>query len=167
MAVEAAVVVVARVIPAKFPLRRRGISGGLRRQEAKLARGVGEEANLALAIAAVLTGLGAVPGRVEPALKHPVGELAVVAAAAHAAAPELGAHGAGVVVPPGVPPAGLLAGVGERAVGPVVAAAAGAPADLELVHPEVVRRVGVVGVGVGVVAGVVVREVFLHEGLLS
>lgn len=41
--------------------------------------------------------------------------------------------------------------MGKRAVGPVVAATPGAAADLELVHPEVVGGVRVVGIGVGVV----------------
>lgn len=105
---------------------------------------MGEEANLPPAIRAVLAGLRVVPGRVEPDLEHPVCELAAVpAAAAAASAPELGAHVAGVVVPTRVAAAGLLAGVGEGAVGPVVAPAAGAPPDLELVHPKVVGGVGV------------------------
>lgn len=143
---------------------RRGVAG----EDAELARGVGEEADLALAVLAVLAGLGAVAGGVEPALEDAVGELAGVAAGA-AAATVVGADGAGVVVAAGVAAAGLLARVGEGAVGPVMAAAARAPPDLELVHAEVVGGVGVVaGVGVGVAgAGVVVGEVFLEEGLVG
>ncbi|GER53306.1 hypothetical protein STAS_30820 [Striga asiatica] len=90
--------------------------------------------------------------RVEPALEDAVGELAGVGAWAGALA-EVGADGAGVAEAAGVAAAGLLAGVGEGAVGPVVAAAAAALADLELEHTEVVRRVGVIVRVVGVGAG--------------
>ncbi|PON74844.1 hypothetical protein TorRG33x02_246180 [Trema orientale] len=84
-------------------------------------------------------------------------ELAAIAAPAASAA-VIGAHRAGVVVPTGVSPASLLAGMGERAVGPVMAPAPGAAPDLELVHTEVVGRVRVgftivVGFSVGVVVG--------------
>lgn len=83
-----------------------------------------------------------VPRGMEPALKDAVSEIAVVPTAARPT-PELRADSPGVVVPPGVPAAGLLTGVGEGAVSPVVAAATGAPPHLELVHAEVVRRVRV------------------------
>jgi len=43
--------------------------------------------------------------------------------------------------------------VGKRAVSPVVAPAAGAAADLELEHPEVVGGVRVVRIGVVKVVG--------------
>lgn len=63
-----------------------------------------------------------------------------------------------------VPPASLLSGVGERAVSPVVAAAAGAPADLELKHAEVV---GGVGIDLVVIRAGVAGEEFADEGLVS
>lgn len=122
---------------------------------------MGEEANLPPANRAVLAGLRVVPSRVEPNFEHPVCELAVVAAAA-AAAPtaELRAHISGVVVPSRVTAAGLLAGVGEGAVGPVVTAAAGAPPDLELEHPEVIGGEGVVVVGViGISAAAIIGSI--------
>ena len=42
------------------------------------------------------------------------------------------------MIPPWVTAACLFTRMGEGAVGPVVAPASGAPADLELEHPEVV-----------------------------
>lgn len=139
----------------------------IRRQNAKLARRVSKETHLALAVLPVFAGLGSVPGWVEPALEHAVSELAAIASAAPAAA-ILRANLAGVVESPGVAPAGLLSRVGERAVGPVVAAAARAVADLELVHAEVVGgvRVGYV-IGIVVVGAAVVRQVLLQEGLFG
>ena len=76
---------------------------------------------------------------------------------------KLRANGAGVVVLPGVPPAGLFARMSERAVGSVVAPAPVAPPDFELEQPEVLRRVGVV---VGVV-GAVVGEEFPEKGFVG
>lgn len=138
------------------------------RKNAELARGVSEETHLALAVLTVFTGLGSIPGWVEPALEHAVGELAAIATATPAAA-VLRANLAGVVESPGVTPAGLLARVGERAVSPVVAAAAGAVADLELVHAEMVGgiRVGDVTGFVVVVGAGVVRQELLQEGLFG
>jgi hypothetical protein len=124
--------------------RRRGAPGAglLRRQDAELVRRVREEADAAAAGGAVLAGLRPVARRVEPALEHAVRELARVAALAPALA-EVRARGAGVVVPPRVAAAGLLPRVRVRAVRPVVAPPARAPAHLELVHPELVAGVGV------------------------
>lgn len=129
----------------------------MRRQNSELFRSMSKKAHLPLAILTVFAGFGSVTSRVKPALKHPVGELAVIGPAATAAA-KLGADGAGVMVPSGVPPESFLAGVGERTVGPVVAAVASTAADLELVDAEVVGRVGV-GVIVVVEAVVVGEEV--------
>ena len=83
----------------------------------------------------------------EPALEHAVSELARVTFAAMPLA-EFRARGAGVVVLPGVSPASLLGGVGERALRPVVGPATWTVADLELEHSEVVGREHVVGGGV-------------------
>jgi hypothetical protein len=142
----------------------------IRRKNAELARGVSEETHLALAVLPVFAGLGSVPGWVEPTLEHAVGELAAIATAAPAAA-VLRANLAGVMESPGVTPAGLLTRVGERAVGPVVAAAAGAVADLELVHAKVVGgiRVGhIIGIIIVVVVDAgVVRQELLQESLFG
>ena len=137
-------------------------------QNPQLARRVREETHLPLAALAVFACLGSVPSRVQPALENPVRELARIAAAAHTVAAILWANGAGVVVPPRVAAARLLARVGKRAVGPVVAAAARAAADLELVHAEVVGGVRVVGVFiVGRVCQLVLREVLVEERLVG
>jgi hypothetical protein len=103
---------------------------------------VGEEADAAAAGGAVLAGLRPVARRVEPALEHPVRELAGVAALAPALA-EVRARRAGVAVPPGVPPPRLLPRVREGALRPVMAPPARAPPHLELVHPELIARVRV------------------------
>lgn len=101
----------------------------------------------------------------QPALEDAMRELAVITAAARPTA-VLRADGPRVVVLPGVPAAGLLSRMSKRAVGPVVAAAAGAPPHLELKHAEVVRRVRVgVGVGVGVLATAVERQELPERGL--
>lgn len=122
-----------------------------------------EETNLPLTILPILTSLRTVTGRVKPAFEDAVSELTVVAAGAGTGAAVLGADGAGVMKPARVAATGLLAGVGEGAVGPVVAAAASAAADLELVDTEVVGGVRV-GVRVGVGVGVVEREEFVESG---
>lgn len=127
-----------------------------------------KEAHFSLTLLPILACFGSVPCRVQPALKHAVSELAAIAPAAPAAA-VLRTHRAGIVIPPRVAAPCLFARMCERAVGPVVAAAASAPTDLELVHPEVVGGVGVIGfivVGVGVYR-VVVREEFLEDGVVG
>lgn len=111
---------------------------------------------------AVFACLGSVPCRMQPALENTVRKLTAVAAATPAAA-VVGAYCAGVVIAAGITAPGLFAGMGERAVGPVVAAAAGAAADLELEHAEVVGRVGVVVVIVVSVVG----EELAEEGLVG
>lgn len=121
-----------------------------------------KEANFSLAVFPIFACLCSVPCRVEPALKNAVSELAAVATATPSTA-ILRAHRPGVVVPPRVAATGLFARVGKGAVGPVVAPAAGAPSDLELVHPEVVGGVRVVGVRVGVVVG----EELVQDGLVG
>lgn len=135
----------------------------MRRQNSELFRSMSKKADLPLTILTVFARLGPVASRVKPTLKHPVGELAVISPAAAAAA-KLGADGAGVMVPSGIPSASFLAGMGERAVGPVVAAAARAAAHLELVDAEMIGRVGV---GVVVVEAVVVGEEFLEESFIG
>lgn len=110
---------------------------------------------------AVFACLGSVPCRMQPALENTVRKLTAVAAATPAAA-VVGAYCAGVVIAAGITAPGLFAGMGERAVGPVVAAAAGAAADLELEHAEVVGRVGVVVIVVSVVG-----EELAEEGLVG
>lgn len=124
-----------------------------------------KETNLALTVLPIFAGLRPVPGRVQPALEHTVSELTAIASAAPAAA-ILRAHLPGVVEPPGVTAAGLFSRVSERTVGPIVAAAAGAAAYLELVHAEVVGgvRVGVIRV---VVSIVVVGQELLQERLIG
>lgn len=133
-------------------------------QNPELTWRVCEEAHLPLALLPVFASLGSVPGRVEPTLEHSVSELAAVAAAARPTA-VVRAHGARIVVAARIPAAGLLAWVGEGAVGPVVAAAAGAAADLELEHAEVVGRVSVIFIGV--VSCGVVGEELAEEGLVG
>lgn len=137
-------------------LGRRVVAGGGRAEEAELGGRVGEEADAAATGKPVLARLGPVPRRVEPALENAVSELAGVAAATRALA-EVRAGGAGVVVAAGVAAAGLLAGVRERALRPVVGPATRAPPDLELEHAEVVARVRV-GDGVRVVGDRVVGD---------
>nr|XP_010915082.2 DEAD-box ATP-dependent RNA helicase 39 isoform X2 [Elaeis guineensis] len=78
----------------------------------------------------------------EPALEHPMRELAGVAPLA-VALPKVRAGGTGVMVLPWIPPASLLARVGVGAFSPVVGTPPCAPPHLELVHPELVARVGV------------------------
>lgn len=99
----------------------------------------------------------------QPALEDAVRELAVITAAARPAS-VLGADGPRVVVLPGVPAVSLLSGMSERAVRPVVVAAAGAPPHLELEHAEVVRRVRV-GVLLLVLPAVVGRQEPPERGL--
>ena len=67
----------------------------------------------------VLAGLRTISGGVEPALEYAVSELARIAALAMAFS-ELRAGLSGVVVPPWIPPASLLTGVGVRTFGPVM-----------------------------------------------
>lgn len=128
-----------------------------------------KEAHFSLTLLPILACFGSIPRRVQPALKHAVSELAAITTAAPAAA-VLRTHSPGVVIPPRVPAPGLLARMCERTVGPVVAAAASAPTDLEFVHPEVVGGVRVIGFivvgGVGV-CRVVVREEFLEDGVVG
>jgi len=113
------------------------------RKNTQLTWRVSEEADLPLTILAVLASLGPIPGRVQPALKHTMSKLAVVPTRTRPGPPVLRTDSAGIVVATRVTATSLLARVGKWAVGPVVAAAAGALTDLELVHPELVRRVGV------------------------
>lgn len=103
-----------------------------------------EEANLTLTVLPILARLGTVPGRVEPTLEDPVCKLAVIPAGASDAASVVGADGGAVAEAAGVTPASLLTGVGEGAVGPVVAAAASATTDFEIVDPEVVSSIRIV-----------------------
>lgn len=148
---------------------RRMICRRLNWQNPELMWRVCEKAHLSLALLPVFASLGSVPGRVEPTLEHSVRELAAVAAAARPTA-VVRAHGARIVVAARIPAAGLLAWVGEGAVGPVVAAAAGAAADFELEHTEVVGGVGVGRVSVvfiGVVSCGVVGEELAEEGLVG
>lgn len=150
------------VLAGNVIINRRIVGMRINRENPQLARSVSEEADLSLTVLPIFTSLGSVPRWVKPTLKHPVCELAGVAAATPAA-PVLGADGAGVVESPGVAAAGLLAGVSEGAVGPVVAAAASAPPDLELVHAEVVGGVGIRVVVVGVH---IVGQEFVKKRLL-
>jgi len=133
-------------------------------QNPEFSRGVSEKANLSLAIFPILASLSSIPRRVQPALKNPVRELTCIAAATLPAA-VLRAHRPGVMKPARVTAASLLAGVSKRAVGPVMAAAASAAANLELVHAEFVGGIRVSEV-IRVV-GVHVGEVFVEEGLVG
>ena len=112
-------------------------------EDTKLTRRVSKEANLALTILAILACLSPVPSRMQPALKHTMCECTLIALRAAPSSAVLGAHSPRVVVLSWVPSPSLLPGMRKRAVGPVVAAAAGALTNLELVHPKLVRRVGV------------------------
>lgn len=76
-------------------------------------------------------------------LKNPMCELAIISLAT-VSPTEVRADSARVVVAAGISAAGLLAGMGKGAVSPVVAPAASASPDLELVDAEVVGGVGVV-----------------------
>ena len=125
-----------------------------------------KEAHFSLAVLTVFACFGSVPRGVQPAFKDAMRELAAFSTAARATA-VLRAHRAGVMKPPRVAAAGFFARVGKGTVGPIVAPAAGAPADLELVHPEVIGGVGViVGAGVGI-NRVVVRKEFLEKGVVG
>lgn len=85
----------------------------------------------------------------QPAFKNAVGKLARVAAFA-VSAPVIRTHLAGVLILQGVATAGLLAGMGEGTVGPVVTSASGASPDLEFVHTELIGGIWVfVGKHVG------------------
>mmetsp|Transcript_4924 Transcript_4924/g.14740 ORF Transcript_4924/g.14740 Transcript_4924/m.14740 type:complete len:281 (+) Transcript_4924:2211-3053(+) len=99
---------------------------------------VGEEAHGPVAARPVRAHLRPVPRGVEPALEHAVGVLAGVAPLARPL-PVVRAGLRRVRVLPRVPPPGLLARVGERALGPVMRPCSGARLHLELVHPKVVR----------------------------
>jgi hypothetical protein len=74
---------------------------------------------------------------VQPALKNSVSKLTAVAAAAAATA-IVSTDCARVVIAARITAPCLFAGMCKRAVGPVMAAAAGAAADLELEHAKVV-----------------------------
>lgn len=108
--------------------------------ETKLLRRVREEAHLASAKRARIARARPVPGRVEPVLEDPVGELAVVALAA-LARPVSRADDGRVVVLARVSARGLLAPVSVRALGPVVASHSRAPFDLVGEHAELIREV--------------------------
>lgn len=137
------------------------------RQDAELTRRVSKETNLPLTVLAVFTCLRPVPRRVQPALENSVSKLTAVTAAAAASA-IVCTDCAGVVIAARITAPCLFAGMCKRAVGPVVTAAAGAAADLELEHAEVVRGVGVVGGVIIVVGGSsVVGEEFAEEGLVG
>lgn len=146
--------------------RRRTMGVRINRQNSQLARSVSEEAHLSLAILAIFTSLSSVPCRVKPTLEDAVRELAAITAAAPPAA-ILGADSTGVVIPAGVSAASFLTGVSEGAVGPVMAAAAGASAYLELVHAEVIRGIEIRVVGVGVGVEVVAGEKLAKESLVG
>lgn len=103
---------------------------------------MGEEADAAAAVKAVVAGLSPVPSRVEPALKHAVSELAQVALAA-APTTELRARCGGVAPPAWVPPPSFFSRVSVRTLRPVVGSDSGAFPDLELVHPKLVALVRV------------------------
>lgn len=128
-----------------------------------------KETHLPFAVLAIFASFGSIPSRVQPALKNTVRKLACIAAAATtASAAILRTDGTGIMVPSGVTPASLLAGVSKRAVRPVMAAGAGAPPDLELVHAEVVRGIRVrIIIIIGVHHHVVVGKVLLEKGLLG
>lgn len=104
-----------------------------------------EEADSAAAAEAVLARLGPVTTRVEPALKDAMGELTGISFLAVSFS-ELGAGGAGVVVLPGISSAGLLPGVSEGALRPVMRSPARATPHLELEHAEMIAGEGVDGV---------------------
>ncbi|XP_057489397.1 uncharacterized protein LOC130775258 [Actinidia eriantha] len=97
---------------------------------------VGEETDLALAKPTRIAEARAVLGWVEPVLEHTVGKMTSLSPAALPVAVVWACHSR-VVVPARVAATGLLAAVGEGALGPVVAAHPGAALDLESVHPEV------------------------------
>ena len=129
-------------------------------------RSVREKAHFPLAVLSIFACFGSVPCRVEPAFKDAVCKLAAVTTAARAA-PVFWTDRSRVVIPTWVATAGLFAGVGKRAVSPVMAPAASATADLELIHPEVVGRVRVVAVRARIVSRVVAREEFLKKGVVG
>jgi len=116
-----------------------------RRKDTKLARRVSKEANLAFTVLPILACLSPIPSRVQPALKHAMRKLTLIALRAASSPAILGAHSPRVMVPSWVPAPSLLPGVRKRTIGPVMAAAPSALPDLELVHPKRVRgvRVGV------------------------
>ena len=122
-----------------------------------------EKANLSLTILTIFASFSFIPCRVKPTFKDTMCILTAISSSARAGPAKLRANGAGVVVLPGVPPAGLFARMSEGAVGSVVAPAPVAPPDFELEQPEVLRRVGVV---VGVV-GAVVGEEFPEKGFVG
>lgn len=119
------------------PARVKGLEPLL---ETKLLRRVREEAHLASAKRPRIARARPVPGRVEPVLEDPVRELAVVAFAA-LARPVSRADEGRVVVLARVSARGLLAPVGVRALGPVVAPHSRAPFDLVGEHAELIRAV--------------------------
>lgn len=94
-------------------------SGTVAGKDPKLFGRVGEETDPAVTGEPVLAGLGAVAGRVEPALENAVSELAGVALGAVTFA-EIRAGRTRIVVLPRVPTTGLLARVGVRALSPVM-----------------------------------------------
>lgn len=134
-----------------------------RRQHTELTRRVSKEADLSLTVLAVLACLGPVPGRVKPALKHSMSELTGITAATTTTAIRR-TDRAGVVMLPGISPASLLSRMSKRTVGPVMAAATSTPTNLELVHPEMVRRVRV---RIVVVVVAVIGQELLQEGLVG
>lgn len=124
-----------------------------------------KEAYLPLAILSILASFRPIPGRMQPALKNAMSEFTVIATAAPAAS-ILRTNGTGVVVPSGVTSASFLARVSKRAVSPVMAPAAGAPPDLELIHAEMITGVGVSIVIIGIQKAVIGKKL-LQKGLVG
>lgn len=96
----------------------------------------------------VFTSFRTVTTRMQPTLENAVRETAHITTATIATVAKLGTNFARVVIPARVTATSLFAGMSERTVGPVVATATRAPSDLELVHPEMVAGVRIVGVRV-------------------
>lgn len=139
-----------------------------RRQNTKLTRSVSEEAYLSLAILAIFARLCSVPGWVKPTFKHAVCKLAAITSATTSAAAILRANGTGILMSARISPASLFSGVSEGTVGPVVATAASAWPDFELVHPEMIRRIRIsIGIMIVAVDAIVEREEFLQKGFLG
>jgi hypothetical protein len=107
-----------------------------------LARGVSEETNLSLTILAIFASLGSITRRVQPTLKNTMRKLTILSTATPSTL-KLRANSSRVVKPTRVSPTSLFARMSKGAVGPVMATAARAATNFELIHAEMVRRVGI------------------------
>lgn len=114
-----------------------------RRKDSELTSGMCKETNFPLTILSIFTSFSSIPRGVQIAFKNTMRELTRVTSRAVSTA-VLRTHLARVLKPARVTAACFLAGVSERTVSPVVAAAASASSDLELEHTEVVGGVRVV-----------------------